>query len=128
MLKKRKISDKRNNFIPKGTRKKKKKKNRTKSAKVNGWKKITKIRVEINETMIWKTIEQINKEGLKISEIYFRQVEKSNLAKKINLDLMIDDNKIVYNNMKNENIDCILFGDKIKNWKEVLEYIKRKER
>jgi len=29
--------------------------------------------------------------------------------------------------MINENIDCILFGDKIKTWKEVLEYIKEKE-
>lgn len=31
------------------------------SAKVNRWKKITKIRLEINEIMTWKTIEQINK-------------------------------------------------------------------
>ena len=29
--------------------------------------------------------------------------------------------------MKKENIDCILFEDKIKNWNEVFEYIKQKE-
>ncbi|MBR6690439.1 MAG: hypothetical protein IKL65_03820 [Bacilli bacterium] len=70
----------------------------------------------------------IEKEGIKISGYYFGEFEKSDIAKKINLDLMIDDNIRVYNNMKKENIDCILYGDKIKNWKEVLEYIKRKER
>lgn len=74
-----------------------------------------------------KTLKQIKKEGLKISEFYFRQIDKSDLGKKLNLDLMIDDNINVYNNMKRENIDCILFGDKIKTWKDVLEYIQRKE-
>lgn len=75
-----------------------------------------------------KTIELIKRENLKISEIYFGQDKKSDLAKKLNLDLMIDDSFNVYNNMKKENIDCILFGDKIKTWKEVLEYIERKEK
>jgi len=28
--------------------------------------------------------------------------------------------------MKKENIDCILFGDKIKTWDDVLKYIERK--
>lgn len=74
-----------------------------------------------------KTLEKIKEEDLPISEVYFKQVQKSDLAKKLNLDLMIDDNINVYENMKKENIDCILFGDKIKTWKEVLEYIKRKE-
>ena len=40
---------------------------------------------------------------------------------------MIDDSVYVYNNMKKEGIDCILFGDKIKTWNEVLEYIKEME-
>ena len=48
------------------------------------------------------------------------------IAKKLNIDLMIDDNESVYFNMQNESIDCILFGDKIKTWKEVFEYINRK--
>lgn len=74
------------------------------------------------------TINFVKKEGLKITEFYFGQFKKSDLAKKLNLDLMIDDNKYIYNNMKEENIDCILFGDKIKNWNDVLEYIRRKER
>lgn len=73
------------------------------------------------------TIEFLKKENIKVSEIYFGQWKKSDLAKKLNLDLMIDDSEYVYNNMKKDNIDCILFGDKIKSWKEVLEYIKRKE-
>ena len=41
---------------------------------------------------------------------------------------MIDDSVYVYNNMKKDNIECILFGDKIKTWKEVLKYIERKEK
>lgn len=69
----------------------------------------------------------VRENNLKISKIYFDQSIKSDLAKKINIDLMIDDSIEVYNNMKIENIDCILFGDKIKTWKEVLEYIKEKE-
>ena len=69
----------------------------------------------------------IKKEGLKINEFYFKQSEKSDLAKELNLDLMIDDSSYIYNNMKKENIDCILFGDKVKTWEEVLEYIKDKE-
>lgn len=73
------------------------------------------------------TIDYLKRENLPISEFYFRKHKKSDIAKKLNLDLMIDDSEFIYNNMKKENIDCILFGDKIKTWKEVLEYIKRKE-
>jgi len=69
----------------------------------------------------------MKKEKIKISEFYFAESRKSDLAKKLNLDLMIDDSDYVYNNMKKDNINCILFGDKIKTWKEVLEYIKDKE-
>ncbi|MBQ9072752.1 MAG: HAD hydrolase-like protein [Bacilli bacterium] len=73
------------------------------------------------------TIEFLKKENIKISEFYFGKHKKSDLAKRLNLYLMIDDSEFVYKNMKKDNIDCILFGDKIKNWKEVLEYIKREE-
>ena len=73
-----------------------------------------------------KTRDFIKQENLKISEVYFGRSKKSDLAKKLNLDLMIDDSLYVYNNMKEENIDCILFGDEIKSWKEVLDYIERK--
>lgn len=69
----------------------------------------------------------IKNENLNIKEIYFDQVKKSDIAKQLKIDLMIDDNIDVYNNMKKEGIDCILFGDKIKTWNEVLEYIKEKE-
>lgn len=64
--------------------------------------------------------------GLKIDEIYFDEAKKSDLAKKLGIDLMIDDNKTVYENMKKENIDCILFGIGIKSWDEVLRYIESK--
>ena len=74
-----------------------------------------------------RTIEFLNKEQLGISKVYFSQNEKSDLAKQLELDLMIDDSNYVYENMKNDNIDCILFGDKIKTWYEVLDYIKNKE-
>lgn len=74
-----------------------------------------------------KTLEFIKKENLNIDKVYFKQTKKSDLAKELKLDLMIDDNIDVYNNMKSEGIDCILFGDKIKTWKEVLEYIEKKE-
>ena len=73
------------------------------------------------------TIKFMKKEKIKIAKFYFGEFRKSDLAKEINLDLMIDDSNYVYNNMKKENIDCILFGDKIKTWKEVLEYVKEKE-
>ena len=74
-----------------------------------------------------RTIEQLQKEGINVSEFYFDEYEKSLLAQKLKLDLMIDDSKYVYDNMKRVGIDCILFGDKIKTWNEVLEYIKEKE-
>lgn len=74
-----------------------------------------------------RTIKQLEKQGINISEFYFEEEEKSSLAQKLKLDLMIDDSKYVYNNMKNVGIDCILFGNKIKTWKEVLQYIKEKE-
>lgn len=64
--------------------------------------------------------------NLEFDGYYFNQNKKSNLAKKLKIDLMIDDNINVYNNMKRENIDCILFGNKIKTWDEVLKYIERK--
>lgn len=69
----------------------------------------------------------IKKENLKILEMYFGQNKKSDLAKKLKIDLMIDDDISVYNNMKNDGIECILFGDEIKTWEDVLEYIKQKE-
>ena len=72
------------------------------------------------------TREFIKKENIKISKFYFGQFKKSDLAKELNLDLMIDDSEYVYNNMKEDNIECILFGDKIKNWDEVLKYIERR--
>ena len=74
-----------------------------------------------------RTVKQLQKEGINISEFYFEDYEKATLAKKLKLDLMIDDSKYVYDNMIREGIDCILFGDKIKTWKEVLDYIKEKE-
>ena len=74
-----------------------------------------------------ETIKQLKSENINITEFYFDEEEKASLAKKLKLDLMIDDSHHVYENMKKENIDCILFGDKIKTWKEVLEYIKQKE-
>ena len=73
------------------------------------------------------TINQLKNENINITEFYFEEDEKATLAKKLKLDLMIDDSYDVYKNMKRENIDCILFGNKIKTWKEVLEYIKQKE-
>lgn len=73
-----------------------------------------------------KTLDLLNRNNLKFKEVYFGQYKKSDLAKKLKIDLMIDDNINVYNNMKKENIDCILFGDKINNWKGVLKYIERK--
>ena len=72
------------------------------------------------------TIDFFKKEGIKISEYYFGEFKKSDIAKDLNIDLMIDDNEMVYKNMKDENIECILFGNRIKSWKEVLEYIESK--
>lgn len=72
----------------------------------------------------------IEENKLKISKIYFCQCNKSDIAKEIGIDLMIDDNIEVFHNMQKEKIDCILFGDKIKTWIEVFDYImeKRKEK
>lgn len=73
------------------------------------------------------TLKFLKYEKINVSKVYFRQSIKCNLAKQLKLDLMIDDDVRVYNNMKKENIVCILFGDNIKTWKEVLQYIKEKE-
>ncbi len=64
--------------------------------------------------------------NIKISKCYFAQYKKSDIAKKINLDLMIDDSINVYENMKKDNIDCILF-DEGKNWIDILEYVNKRE-
>ena len=80
-----------------------------------------------SKVMKERTTQILKEVGLKVSQIYFEQRIKSDLAKELKIDLMIDDSMYVYNNMKQEGIDCILFGDKIKTWKEVLKYIKEKE-
>lgn len=72
------------------------------------------------------TINFLNTQKIYYKKIYFGQDLKSDLAKKLDIKLMIDDNKKVYNNMLKENIDCILFGDKINTWEEVLMYIENK--
>lgn len=64
--------------------------------------------------------------NIKISKYYFAQYKKSDIAKQIKLDLMVDDSLNVYQNMKKEEIDCILFDEET-NWKNVLEYINKKE-
>ena len=64
--------------------------------------------------------------NIKISEYYFAQYKQSDIAKKINLDLMIDDSINVCENMKKDNIDCILF-DEGKNWIDILEYVNKRE-
>ena len=79
------------------------------------------------KTIKEKTLDILQREGLKISKVYFEQNKKSDLAKNLNIDLMIDDSLYVYDNMKKDGINCILFGDKIKTWNEVLKYIKEKE-
>jgi len=80
-----------------------------------------------SKTMKGKTLEILQTKDLKISKVYFEQTKKSDLAKELNIDLMIDDSRYVYDNMKKDGIDCILFGDKIKTWNEVLEYVKEME-
>ena len=74
------------------------------------------------------TLDMLDKNSIVVKKVYFGEDKKSTLAKKLKLDLMIDDSVEVYKNMKKEGIECILFGDKIRNWKEILEYINRKER
>lgn len=72
-----------------------------------------------------ETINLVKKNNIKINKFYFGKRKKSDIAKKLNLDLMIDDSLYVYENMKKENIDCILFGNKIKNWNDVMKYINK---
>ncbi len=73
------------------------------------------------------TLKMFEDNNMKFDEIYFDQKIKSDIAKRLNIDLMIDDSINVYNNMKKENIDCILFGHKIKTWKEILDYIESRK-
>ena len=73
-----------------------------------------------------KTLKLLEDNNIKILEYYFAQYQKSDIAKKINLDLMVDDSLTVYQNMKESKIDCLLFTENT-NWKEVLEYINKKE-
>ncbi len=71
------------------------------------------------------TINMLRENNLYFDEIYFNQQLKSDIAKELGISLMIDDSLSVYNNMKSENIECIMFGKDVKSWREVLEYINK---
>ena len=71
------------------------------------------------------TINMLRENNLYFDEIYFNQQLKSDIAKELGINLMIDDSLSVYNNMKSENIECIMFGKDVKSWREVLEYINK---
>lgn len=58
-----------------------------------------------------------------IDKFYFGYYKKADIADNLNIDLMIDDNFDVYNDMCLKGIKCILFGDKISNWNEILKFI-----
>lgn len=73
-----------------------------------------------------KTKKFLEDNNIKISKYYFAQYKKSDIAKEIKLDLMVDDSLKVYENMKEAKIDCLLFEEKT-NWIDVLEYINKKE-
>lgn len=65
--------------------------------------------------------------NLLIDEIYFDKAEKSEICKDLNIDIMIDDNEEVIRSVEKIGIEGLLFGKKVKTWKEVLEYISEKE-
>ena len=71
------------------------------------------------------TINMFKENNLCFDKIYFNQQLKSDIAKELGISLMIDDSVSVYNNMKEENIECIMFGKDVKSWREVLEYINK---
>lgn len=71
--------------------------------------------------------EMIKKYNLPIDEIHFNEPYKVELCKKLKIDLMIDDNKIVCKNMKKNNINCLQFGKDISNWNDVIKYLQEKE-
>ena len=81
-----------------------------------------------------KTVEYLKLHKIKYTDIYFGHDSKIDMFKKLNLDIMLDDDYDVYEEITNDNLKAIMFdgalnrnkqGVKVNSWLEFEEYIKR---
>lgn len=85
-------------------------------------------------------IEKFNKEDIKFNKYYWKQEDKLDVAKKENIDYMIDDSYDVCKKLSDNGIKSIYFRDKemkkinqsdylieVSNWGEIYRYIKGME-
>lgn len=80
-----------------------------------------------------RTIDYLNKNGINYNDIFFDLDHKLDKYKELNLDVMIDDDIMVYNSIIKDNGKCILFNSylnkdsnikKAYNWHDVSEMLK----
>lgn len=85
-------------------------------------------------------MEKLKKEGLSFDKYYWKQEDKLEIAKKENIDLMIDDNYNVCKKLSSSGIKTIYFRDletkkieeskylkEINNWGEIYRYLTNKK-
>ena len=81
-----------------------------------------------------KTIRYLKKNGINYTDIYFGYDSKIDIYKKLNLDIMLDDDYDVYDEITKENLKAIMFngslnknksGLKVNSWLEFEEYLRR---
>lgn len=77
----------------------------------------------------------LDKNGINYDDIFMVDDEKVEICKRLKIDYMIDDNKNIYEKLKQNNINVILFDKdskyddkliKVSNWKQILEIILNK--
>ena len=95
----------------------------------------------VQEGMQEAALERFNEEGLSFDKYYWSQINKLDVAKKENIDLMIDDAYHICKELSANGIRTIYFRDKemkkleqydklkeVSNWGEIYRYIKGIER
>ena len=81
-----------------------------------------------------RTIEYLKSHKINYTGIYFGHDSKIDIYKRLNLDIMLDDDYDVYEEITNANLKAVMFngslnknknGLKVNSWLEFEEYIKR---
>ena len=81
-----------------------------------------------------RTIEYLKKNEINYTGIFFGHDSKINMYKKLNLDIMLDDDYDVYEELTNANLKAVMFngslnknksGIKVNSWLEFEEYLRK---
>lgn len=81
-----------------------------------------------------RTVDYLKKNGIEYTNIYFGHDSKIDMYRKLNLDIMLDDDYDVYNELISANLKTVMFngslnknkdGIKVNSWLEFEEYIKK---